>query len=215
MIAKRGNRGLLGQGRKPVRRDVQELFTTGDMSRLAAEVAQDLTNRDVRSVHQDRAHGGSQRSDRFQKAQPGHSVGPRADHDEVEVLDSTLPYRSGRVRGSTDIDAFRVCEVCDRPEMPGIEIDDEQTKRCVQYPPGIACSKDSSTPRFRRGVRGTASRQFCSRAFLVTLLVHSARLPARSLITVSMTGIQFWFRRNRTLRSTRFVPCSGRRSLAQ
>jgi hypothetical protein len=96
------------------------------MARLAAEVAQYLTNRDVRPVHQDRADGRSQCSDRFEKAQPGHPVWPRADHDEVEVLESTLPYRSGRVRGSAEIDAFLVCEVCDYPEMPGIEIDDEQ-----------------------------------------------------------------------------------------
>jgi hypothetical protein len=64
-------------------------------------------------------------------------------------------------------------------------------------------------------VRRTAPKQFRSRAHLPASLVRFAPLPARTLLTVSVTNIQYWLTRNRMLRSARVVPCSGPLSLAQ
>ena len=113
-------------------RDVQELVAARDVTRFAAEVTQHLADRDLRPVHQDRAHGRSQGTDRFEKAGTGDPVPPGMDHHQVEILETALPYRPRGVARRTEIDPFLVREVGHRGgRVPGVEIDDEQANRGI------------------------------------------------------------------------------------
>ena len=56
--------------RKLLRRDVLEFVAARDVPRLTAEVAQHLTNRDLRPVHQDRADGRPQGSNCLEQPHP-------------------------------------------------------------------------------------------------------------------------------------------------
>lgn len=106
---------------------VLELVDAGNVTRLATKVANHLAYGDPGAVDQHRAYRRTERPDSLQDPYAEDAaVDAGIDHDQVEVLESTLSYRTVGIYGRTNVDAFLVSDVCHRRGVTGIEIDHEQ-----------------------------------------------------------------------------------------
>lgn len=103
-----------------------ELVETWDVARLVAQLADDLTNRNLGAVHQHCPNRRAQRADSFEQADTRFAIDARIDQYQVEILQTALTDRALRVDGRTHIDALLVSEVRRHSAVTGVEIDDEQ-----------------------------------------------------------------------------------------
>jgi len=105
---------------------VLELVETWDVARLVAQLADDLTNRNLGAVHQHCPNRRAQRADSFEQADTRFAIDTRIDQHQVEILETALTDRALRVDRRTHIDALLVSEVRRHSAVTGVEIDDEQ-----------------------------------------------------------------------------------------
>ena len=126
---------------------VLELVDAGDVTRLATKVANQLAKGDPGAVDQDRADRGTERPYGLEDPYAEDAVDTGIDHDQVEVLESTLSYRTVGIHGRTNVDAFLFSDVCHRRGVTGIEIDHEQADWCIHRSPVVAITR----PCRRRG----------------------------------------------------------------
>ena len=120
---------------------VLELVDAGDVARLATKVANHLANGDPGAVDQDRAYRGAKRPDGLQDPYAEDAIDAGIDHDQIEVLEPTLPYRTDGIYGRTNVDAFLFSDVCHRRGVTGIEIDHEQADWRIHRNPFVAITR--------------------------------------------------------------------------
>jgi len=116
-----------------VRSHLLELVETGNVPRLAAQLTQQLPNRNVRAVHQDGSNSRAQRADVLEEADRRGVANAGVDHHQVEIFEAALPDRTAGIHCRTDIDAILVGDVCHRRRVTSIEIDDEQTNGRIHH----------------------------------------------------------------------------------
>ena len=129
-VASRSRGG--GQG-ETVRSHLLELVDTGNVPRLAAQLTQELLNRNVRAVHQDGPNSRAQRADVLEEGDRRGVADTGVDHHQVEIFEAALPDRTVGIHCRTNIDAILVGDVRHRRRVTSIEIDNEQTNGRIHH----------------------------------------------------------------------------------
>ena len=115
-----------------------ELVETWDVARLVAQLADQLTNRNLGAIHQHCPNRRAQRADSFEQADTRFTIDARIDPYQVEILETALTERAFRVDRRTHIDALLFSEVRRHRAVTSVEIDDEQPDGRIHRGPEVA-----------------------------------------------------------------------------
>jgi len=163
---------------------VVEFVEPGNVTRLVAQLADNLSNRNLSAIHQDCPNRRPQRADGFEQSETRFTIDARVDHHQVEILETALTDRPHLVDGRTHIDAFLFREVSRHSDVTGIEIDDEQPDWRIHRGSFVAIA----SPRPRNTSRANQMRTPALDAFLLTGRPRDA-VPGSSSTGRAGTGV--------------------------